>query len=99
AVPPRHPADISVRRVRPGRIRVPASETIHLFTPLRPGQTRGVSWFAPILFDIRMEQGYREAEVVAARMQAAKGGVIINKTPEAIEAYVERPRQIGRASC
>ena len=92
---PRHPADINFSRVRPERIRVPASEIIHLFTPLRPGQTRGVSWFAPILFDIRMEQGYREAEVVAARMQAAKGGVIINKTPEAIEAYVERLRHLS----
>lgn len=28
--------------------RVPASEILHIFKPLRPGQVRGPSWFAPV---------------------------------------------------
>lgn len=30
-------------------VRMPASEIIHVFRPLLPGQVRGISWFAPVL--------------------------------------------------
>lgn len=70
----RHPADhfrdSLVRR------RIPATEIIHHYVPLRVNQSRGVTWFAPILLDSKMLGGYREAELVAARTAAAKMGFI-----------------------
>lgn len=71
-----HPNDYGFA-VRSGeRVRVPADEIIHEFLHLRPGQTRGVSWFAPVLYDAQMLKGYAEAEVTAARVAAAKMGFI-----------------------
>lgn len=62
------------------RTRVPASEIIHLFNPIRTGQTRGIPPLAPVLMDIKMLDAYREAEVTAATMAAAKMGFIETPT-------------------
>ena len=67
-----HPSEHASRERR--RIRVPADEIIHLYRVNRPGQTRGITWFAPALMKLRMVAGYEEAELVASRMAAAKGG-------------------------
>ncbi|ARO13367.1 lambda family phage portal protein [Ketogulonicigenium robustum] len=34
-------------------IRVPASDMLHLFDPLFPGQVRGLSWLSPVLLKLR----------------------------------------------
>lgn len=81
----RHPAD-NVAGSR-DRVRVDATEIIHLFVPMRPGQRRGVTWFAPVLASVKMLDGYEEAEMVAARIAASKMGWIVNKSAEAIAAY------------
>lgn len=75
---PRHPNDINGGALRAGerRVRVPAEEMLHLFVPLRPGQTRGVPGLSPVMYALRMLGGYQEAEVVAARVSATKLGVI-----------------------
>lgn len=64
------------------RQRVPASEIKHLFIRYRANQTRGITWFAPVLTSIKMHDGYTEAELVAARTGAAKMGFIVTKNPE-----------------
>src|SRR6185312_11080590 len=56
------------------RIRVPASEIIHCFLPLRVGQTRGIPWMAPAMFEMNMLLGYKDAEVTNARLSASKMG-------------------------
>jgi lambda family phage portal protein len=56
------------------RQRIPAEEIYHLMRPKRPNQTRAVTWLAPVMFGLRMLQGYIEAELVAARTAAAKMG-------------------------
>ena len=66
------------------RIRVPADEVIHLFMPERPGQTRGVTWFASALMRLHMLQGYEEAEVVRARASSALMGFISSPEGELI---------------
>lgn len=71
-----HPGDMG-KRVRE---RIPASEILHLFIRLRAGQTRGITWFAPVLTSLKMHDGYSEAELVAARIGAAKMGFYT--TPE-----------------
>ena len=43
-----HPTDAGPRE----RVRVPASDIIHVCRPSRPGQTRGVTAFAPVMRDL-----------------------------------------------
>jgi lambda family phage portal protein len=57
------------------RLRIPATEMHHVFRRLRPGQVRGVTWFAPVLATHAMLAFYEEAEVTAARWAAAKLGI------------------------
>lgn len=71
-----HPTDYFVQPQRE-RVRVPANEIIHLYTVKRPGQTRGITAFAPVMSDINMLGGYQEAELVAARAGAANMGFIV----------------------
>jgi lambda family phage portal protein len=76
-----HPSD---HLARPRKREVlPATDIIHQFVPRRIGQTRAVTWFAPVLMDARMLRGYREAELVAARTAAAKMG-FLRPDPEAV---------------
>ena len=53
------------------RVRIDASEIIHWFIEYRPGQTRGVSDFAPVLFDIKMLGKSSEAMYCAGRAVGA----------------------------
>jgi lambda family phage portal protein len=62
------------------RTRVPANEILHLFLTERPGQTRGISWFASAIKRLHHLSGYEEAEVVRARASSALMGFIT--TPE-----------------
>lgn len=39
---------------------------IHLFKPLRPGQTRGIPWLTPVIETIKQLDRYTEAEIMAA---------------------------------
>lgn len=66
---------------------IPAEEILHLFVRYRPNQTRGVSWFAPILTSVHHLDGYETAELQAARVAAAKMGFILNKHPDAISNF------------
>lgn len=43
---------------------------MHLFPQKRPGQTRGIPWFSPVLTYFKDLADYLEAEVVAARVAA-----------------------------
>lgn len=55
---------------------VPASEVIHCFRPDRPGQTRGVSWLAPVMMTIRDMADYQDADIVGKKVSAAFAGFI-----------------------
>lgn len=80
-----HPGDVYAGHPSNGRrIRVPASEVIHLFIPERPSQTRGVTWFASALTRLHMLQGYEEAEVVRARASSALMGFITSPEGELV---------------
>lgn len=64
-----HPSEYAQTTRR--RERIPAEELLHLYLPLRPGQTRGVPWFAPVLIAHKMAAAYEEAEITAARIGAS----------------------------
>lgn len=70
---PNHPSE---QQKRGERLRVPASQMLHNFIVRRAGQMRGVPWLAPVMADLMHLGKYREAEVMAARLSAAKMGFI-----------------------
>jgi lambda family phage portal protein len=79
-----HPGDLSfgnLRRFAPGQsekdyTKIPARSRdgrpnlLHLYWQLRPGQTRGVPFLAPVLSLFKDMAEYIEAEIVAARVAA-----------------------------
>ena len=57
-------------------VRVPADQMLHVFLPERAHQTRGAPMLATAIGALKMLHGYREAELVAARVAASKMGFI-----------------------
>lgn len=69
---PRHPGDANALMGQ-GSLqsrRVPADQVLHLFERLRPGQVRGVPWFAPVMLKLRDLDEYDEAELVRKKIEA-----------------------------
>ena len=66
----RHPSEYAQQI----RIRIPASEILHIFVRRRPRQTRGETWLAPVMRDLKMYDGYQYAELAGSRFGASKGG-------------------------
>ncbi|MDB4947443.1 MAG: putative Phage portal protein lambda family [Gemmatimonadetes bacterium] len=70
----RHPHDYQYAGEDLRRIRVPADQVIFDAVVLQAGQTRGTTPLAPVLLRLNMLEGYEQAELVAARVGAAKPG-------------------------
>jgi lambda family phage portal protein len=82
-VNPAHPSDLGGSLLRE---RIRAEYILHLYDPLRVQQTRGIPWFTPVMLEMRMVGGYMEAELVAARVSAAKIGFLEHTEASAYEA-------------
>ena len=52
------------------RIEVSAEDMLHIYRKQFPDQSRGYSLFAPIILNLNQLDGYKEAELVHARIQA-----------------------------
>lgn len=63
-----HPGAKKIFAATPQTTRVPASEIIHLFRKDRPGQQRGVSWFAPVTKVLRDLDVYEDAYLVRQQL-------------------------------
>ncbi len=90
----RHPAERGFVALR-GRsnsefVRVPASRMIHLFRPLRVGQTRGIPHMAPELNTFEMINRLFEAELVTALVVACHS-IFIKKDSAAEYAATVAP--------
>ncbi len=71
----RHPGDYAYQSgINQQRIRIPASDMVHLFVRERPSQSRGIPWGASSMTRSKMLSGYEQAELVAARAGASKMG-------------------------
>ena len=66
----KHPSELA----SPMRRRVPADQIIHVFTPTRVGQSRGVTPLAPVMRSMKMLGGMQEALLVLMRTAACKMG-------------------------
>lgn len=71
-----HPGDFDYTSAitRDKHTRIPAEQMIHIFLPLRAGQSRGEPWMAPVMYAMRQLAGFREAAVINARIGASKMG-------------------------
>ncbi len=59
-------------------IRIPARDVLHIFDRLRPGQSRGVTWFAPAILKLRDLDEYDEAELVRKKIEACFVAFVLN---------------------
>lgn len=51
-------------------MRVPAEDVLHIYKPLRPGQTRGITDFAAVILRLRALDDYDDAEVMRKKIAA-----------------------------
>lgn len=79
-----HPGDrYAVGRLTWDVRRVPAQFVDHIYEVLRPGQVRGVSWFAPVAMVLRDLDDLAEAEVVRKKLEACIAMVVHNANDDA----------------
>lgn len=74
-----------IYRERPGdaiasieTVRIPATDMLHILVPLTPGQVRGLSWLAPVLTTLRELDGYQDATIVKAKVEALFAAFVID---------------------
>lgn len=81
-----HPQDGSMAPMsRQGGLdtfRVPATEVLHIFRPLRPGQIRGEPWLARALVKLNELDQYDDAELVRKKTAAMFAGFVTRDGPE-----------------
>lgn len=76
---PYHPGEVdTLHQVSMISQFVPRDNLIHMFKRVRPGQVRGVSWFAPVMTSARELADFMDAVNVKARVEACFSGFIIN---------------------
>lgn len=63
-------------------VRVPATDVLHLFRRLMPGQVRGLSWLAPVLLPAKELDSLLDAMLVRAKVAAMHVGVITSPDGE-----------------
>lgn len=51
-------------------VRVPAEEVIHLYRTDRPGQVRGVTWYAPVMIRLNDFDEYEDAQLLRQKIAA-----------------------------
>jgi len=74
----RHPGDRFSIGTRFGSRRISAEFVDHVYERLRPGQARGVSWFAPVAVPLRDLADLAEAELVRKKLEACISMVVHN---------------------
>lgn len=79
-----HPGDGSMNTFDADRlVRVLASEMVHMFEPLRPGQLRGVSMLAPVLVRLRNVGDYEDVTLERQKLANLYVGFLARTTPPA----------------
>ena len=58
------------------RVRIPASEILHAYQPLRPGQQRGRPWLSSLILTMHEINQFNDAELVRKKTAAMFGGFI-----------------------
>jgi lambda family phage portal protein len=79
---PDHPGNISrLMRSRWESVRVPTSEAVQVFDPLRPGQDRGVSIFSAAIMPLNELAAYLDREAMRKNIEACLAGFVVSPEP------------------
>lgn len=73
-----HPGEGAVQAVSQVSNTVPAEEIIHLFTPERPGQTRGVSCLTPVMVRLRDLGDLLDARLMKEKVAACLAAAVVD---------------------
>jgi lambda family phage portal protein len=65
-----------------GSVRVPAEYVAHVYRADRPGQVRGVTWFAPVIVRMRDKHDFSDAQLMRQKIAACFGAFITQATPD-----------------
>ncbi len=80
------------RRVLASEVRrVEASEIIHVYRQDRPGQQRGVTWFAPIAMLLQDHHDYMDAQVVRQKIAALFAGFVTSLEADTVNGTGPNP--------
>jgi len=76
-----HPGGVLILNPRGGIMSqpIPASQILHTYRVLRPGQVRGVPWLAPVMMALRDLDDYKDAERTRKKIEAC------------VVAFIEQP--------
>lgn len=72
-----HPGEAIVGKASFKSVRVPADMVVHVFRKLRPGQTRGVTAYAPSMVRMRDLDGYDDAELWRKKIEACFAAFVV----------------------
>lgn len=78
-----HPGEAFLSADTTTRVRIPASEILHVYRPLRPGQKRGRPWLSAVITTLHELNKYLDAEQVRKASAAMFGGFITAPPGEA----------------
>jgi lambda family phage portal protein len=73
-----HPGESAVQATAITSNTVPADEIIHLFTPERPGMTRGVSCLAPVMVRLRDLGDLLDARLMKEKVAACLSAAVVD---------------------
>ena len=59
---------------------IPASDVLHIFKPVRPGQQRGETWLASSLYLMRLLREYLESDLTRCKTQSLFAGFVVSDT-------------------
>ncbi len=73
-----HPGSTGLRSTRATGFsqRVPAEDLIHLYRVDRPGQVRGVTWYAPVIVTLKDYDEFRDARLLRQKIAACFAGIV-----------------------
>lgn len=77
-----HPGAVLLDRIMNDLVRVPADQVVHMFQPLRPGQSRGRPWLAWVLAKLGDIDEYDGAEVVRKKTAAMFTAFVTSNAPQ-----------------
>jgi lambda family phage portal protein len=79
-----HPGCLTLTNWQAGFISkpVPAESVLHVYKKDRPGQVRGVTWFAPVMLKMRDLDEYEDAELVRKKIEACFAAFVV--TPDGV---------------
>ncbi|MGH0031730.1 MAG: phage portal protein [Myxococcota bacterium] len=95
---PKHPGDDAPIPYRAGGLqseRIPAADVIHYYKVQRPGQTRGMTDFAPVMTRLRALDDYDDAEVMRKKIAACLAAFVY--TPGNLPAASLAPTTVDAA--